>query len=262
MPKGALMQKLKEIIATFIKVDPNDITNETIIDRSVIPGSVLIHRMYSTLAKEGFVIKNTEGIRTFADLLDRLNQKEKIVKKVTDSNLNNTSKAISSTMSIGVDIEDIDNFPKVLDYREDQFYQDNFSQNEISYCILQVDPRASFAGRFALKEAIIKADNSYKNVPFNKIQILNDKNGKPIFEGFSVSLSHTADKAVAVATKEGEISTIKSQIQKQNIAFQKNIKGELEKIKEELEKYKKQNSYLIFFMVLLLFIIVVIYFKG
>ncbi len=261
MSKGALMQKLKEIISTFIKVDPKDITPETVIDRSVIPGSIMIHRMYSALAKEGFVIKNSEGIRTFEDLLDRLNQKEKVVKEVSTINQNST-KVIPSTMSIGVDIEDIQHLPTALDYREDRFYQDNFSQKEISYCILQADPKASFAGRFALKEAIVKADNSYKNIPFNKIEILNDKDGKPLFKGFSVSLSHASNQAVAVAAKEGEISTIKSDIQKQNITFKKSIKDEIEDIKKEVEEYKKQNSYLIIFMVILLLIIIILFFKG
>ncbi len=262
MSKGALMQKLKEIISTFIKVDPKDITPETVIDRSVIPGSIMIHRMYSALAKEGFVIKNSEGIRTFADLLDRLNQKEKVVKEVSTPNSNGIVDAASSKMSVGIDIEDIDNFPTVSDYREDRFYQDNFSQKEISYCILQADPKASFAGRFALKEAIVKADNSYKNIPFNKIEILNDKDGKPLFKGFSVSLSHASNQAVAVAAKEGEISTIKSDIQKQNITFKKSIKDEIEDIKKEVEEYKKQNSYLIIFMVILLLIIIILFFKG
>ena len=212
------MENAKNIIATFLKVEPSEITENTFMDKSAIPGSILIHRMYSTLSSEGYHIVNHDSIRTYGDFLNALNHgksssetpktvKKDIVKK--EKNVNT-----SSGMKVGIDIEDIINMPVVSDYREEKFYTENFSSKEISYCILQADPRASFAGKFSLKEAIIKADNSYKSVPFKEIEILNDSLGKPYFGDFALSISHTTNQAVAVAIKGSIVVEKERQLQK------------------------------------------------
>jgi len=200
------MENAKNIIATFLKTDSSEINENTIIDSSAIPGSVLIHRMYSTLSVEGYHVVNQDKIRTYGDFLSAMNQggaladkKEENPKKVTPTKIKAVNN--SSSMQVGIDIEDIMNMPVATDYREERFYTDNFSSKEISYCILQADPRASFAGKFSLKEAIIKADNDYKSTPFKEIEILNDSSGKPIFDGFSLSISHTRNQSVAIAIK-------------------------------------------------------------
>lgn len=222
------MQRAKEIIATFLKVDPSQINENTIMDSSAIPGSVLIHRMYSTLSSEGYHIVNQSDIKTYGDFLRALNKNEALDETLSTGN-NNKKDSIEefknlnndSNLQVGIDIEDIMNMPVADDYREHRFYIDNFSKKEISYCILQSDPRASFAGKFALKEAIIKADNSYKNIPFKEIEILNDESGKPVFKGFSLSISHATNQAVAIAIKGAiDIKTnglVKEQISKQDI---------------------------------------------
>ena len=64
---------------------------------------------------------------------------------------------------------------------------------------MQPAPYASFAGLFAAKEAIVKANNANRNKPFNTITISHDAQGKPRFPGFHISLSHTENTAVAVA---------------------------------------------------------------
>ena len=89
--------------------------------------------------------------------------------------------------------------PPCNDYRQDGFYKQNFSPLEISYCILQPHPVISFTGLFAAKEAIAKADNTYKKTPFDQIEIDHDQLGKPFFKKFDISISHMEDFAVAVA---------------------------------------------------------------
>lgn len=63
-----------------------------------------------------------------------------------------------------------------------------------------------FGGRFAAKEAYIKAGHS--QVPYQQIEILNHDNGEPYFtndENALVSISHEKEYAVAfVISKEGE----------------------------------------------------------
>jgi phosphopantetheinyl transferase (holo-ACP synthase) len=89
--------------------------------------------------------------------------------------------------------------PVTNDFREDIFYTMNFSTTEISYCILQTNPYASFAGLFAAKEAIVKADNRFKTIEFKNIPVQHLSNGKPFHEGFNISVAHTGEIAVAVA---------------------------------------------------------------
>ena len=43
--QGINMENAKNIIATFLKVDSSDVNENTLIDSSAIPGSVLIHRI-------------------------------------------------------------------------------------------------------------------------------------------------------------------------------------------------------------------------
>jgi phosphopantetheine--protein transferase-like protein len=99
----------------------------------------------------------------------------------------------------GIDIEDISNFPVVIDFREDDFYVSNFSMQEISYCILKGKPLGSFAGLFSTKEALCKTSERIRQMPFNKIEITHDDNGKPVYPGYSISISHTDQFAVAIA---------------------------------------------------------------
>jgi phosphopantetheine--protein transferase-like protein len=87
--------------------------------------------------------------------------------------------------------------PVCHDFRKDHFYTMNFTPSEIAYCILRADPYASFAGLFSAKEAVIKA--GLRARPFNKIEIAHLADGKPVFPGFQLSISHAGQVAVAVA---------------------------------------------------------------
>ena len=54
MPGGMDMSHdiIREIIATILKVNIQDVDSNTRIDNNAIKGSVLIHRMYSELKKK------------------------------------------------------------------------------------------------------------------------------------------------------------------------------------------------------------------
>lgn len=160
------IEKAKEIIAKFLKISPSEIKNSTIIDRSVLPGSIIIHRMYSLLSREDIETKNYHSIKTFGDLLKEIDKSDPNLSDYVEDDikieLQEKPPADIFIPSIGIDIENISNLPECEDYREDDFYKNNFSQKEIAYCLIQPDIKASFAGKFAAKEAIIKADNSLK----------------------------------------------------------------------------------------------------
>lgn len=239
------MENAKNIIATFLKVDSSEVNENTLIDASAIPGSVLIHRMYSTLSSEGYHVVNQDKIRTYGDFLKAINQDSNSSEIIPVAQQKEPSKKIqssnsSSDIQVGIDIEDIFNMPAATDYRENRFYTDNFSSKEISYCILQPDPRASFAGKFSLKEAIIKADNDYKAVAFQDIEILHDSLGKPVFEGFALSISHTTNQSIAIAIK-GSV-TIHTETPTQKQISQDEIQEMIESSSQKIETYKPSNK--------------------
>jgi len=104
-------------------------------------------------------------------------------------------------MSLGIDIETIKNFPNYSDGNEKAFFLNTFTDYELQYCKNRPDINLSLVGIFCLKEAIIKADNSLMGMKFNLIEIKHDKNGKPVKEGFDLSLSHTNGICVGIAQK-------------------------------------------------------------
>ncbi|MGG9972129.1 holo-ACP synthase [Ferruginibacter sp. SUN002] len=202
-------EKIKSIVAVYTKIPAENISNQTVIDRTAVASSIILHRMYGNLRNEGIPVENYWDIKTFGDLLKQLNGADNIVVSEyteADSNANIQDEAIL----VGSDIEEVKNMPVVNDFREDEFYTMNFTSTEIAYAILQPNPFATFAGLFAAKEAIIKADNTYRNKKFNSIFIDHLPSGKPVHPEFSLSISHTNELAMATAIKVN-LSTVSSQ---------------------------------------------------
>lgn len=207
-----MAEKLKELISGFIKIPADQIDNSTAIDRSVVKNSILLHRMYARLKEENIVVNNYWEVRTFGDLVVRANGGLSTTGVMSSKSLPDTGSDAGQekTGGIGIDIEEIISFPDVDDYRADSFYTMNFADAEIAYCILQRNPKQSFAGIFAAKEAIVKVDNKWGQRPFSEIVIGRDGSGKPYFNDFLISISHSGQMAVAVAQLKSPQSDIQS----------------------------------------------------
>jgi len=109
---------------------------------------------------------------------------------------------------IGLDIEDLDSLPDAHDYREHEFYRDNFAPSEIVYCIQQPDVKASFAGLWAAKEAAIKSGAAKDPLAgLRAIEISHDSTGRPTYPGCVLSISHTPKTAAAVCLWTGAPAT-------------------------------------------------------
>jgi phosphopantetheine--protein transferase-like protein len=197
-------EKIKGIVSVFIKLPAEQIGAGTPIDRSALQSSILLHRMYAKLAEEGVRVENYANIKVFGDLLQQQG----------DNSGNNSQPAgmiaplsiiagIRATPAIGIDIEEVAALPKTTDFRKAEFYTMNFTPAEIAYCILQPDPYSSFAGLFAAKEAIIKADGRYRAHAFNTLEIGHSAEGAPLHPGFGLSISHANGMAAAVAIAAG-----------------------------------------------------------
>lgn len=105
------------------------------------------------------------------------------------------------SISVGVDIVDINRF-RQFNYKENhRFFERVFSKSEIKYCLKFKNSGEHFAGKFAVKECVRKCIG--KNVRFVDI-ITNHQNSKPIVSVknrpkyiFQVSLSHEKNLAIA-----------------------------------------------------------------
>ena len=193
-------EKIKNIVSLYTKIPAAEIGIQTVIDRSAVASSILLHRMYANLAAEGIVIENYFSIKNYGQLLSSVNGKGEILLPINAAPADSISSGVAGTgNAIGIDVEEISSMPLVNDFREDEFYKMNFAAAEIAYCILQPNPQASFAGLFAAKEAIVKAGNQYKNKPFHTILIDHLPGGKPVHPQFEISISHTGTLAIAVA---------------------------------------------------------------
>jgi len=114
---------------------------------------------------------------------------------------------------IGIDIVSIARFNRVLQtYYASSFLRRVFSNNELKLLDERLNHSRvkSLAGRFAVKEAVIKASQGeLKLDDLANIETSKGKNGEPLvhinvkgFSGhFEISLSHDGDYAIAVAYK-------------------------------------------------------------
>lgn len=86
-----------------------------------------------------------------------------------------------------------------------------FTPWEIQYCLSKINPELSFAGRFAIKEAVFKAIGTgfAEGVKWTSVEVVNDRRGQPeVRLGQAIrrhigcrkiiaSISHTREYAVA-----------------------------------------------------------------
>jgi holo-[acyl-carrier protein] synthase len=106
-------------------------------------------------------------------------------------------------IGIGIDITDVEKFEKIKFEEKPEFYKKIFLPSEIIYCLKYKNPYERFAGKFAIKEAIIKSiDEKIQLLDIETIHInskpnVKIKNNKKKYE-FQISISHEKRIAVAV----------------------------------------------------------------
>ena len=112
----------------------------------------------------------------------------------------------------GVDIVDVDRIKSSIEKYQDKFLSKVFNKEEQDYCNSKSNPFIHFSGKFAAKEAVMKAVLSSKKLRalgLKDISIINDKNGAPIVfiygnseKSIKISISHTNNQAIAFAIFE------------------------------------------------------------
>jgi len=97
---------------------------------------------------------------------------------------------------VGTDIIEIQRISEAIARHGDRFLDRLFTEQEKKYCAQYKDATPRYAGRFAAKEAILKALGTglQAEVTWKEIEIINDAQGKP-----EVHLSARLSKALSVA---------------------------------------------------------------
>ena len=111
-------------------------------------------------------------------------------------------------LGIGTDITDINKFKKITYSSNKKFYEKIFLPSEIKYCLRYKNPSPHFAGKFAVKESVIKSIP--EKISFLDIETFHT-NSKPQIRlkglinkkySFQVSISHDKNFAIAVIISE------------------------------------------------------------
>lgn len=122
---------------------------------------------------------------------------------------------------IGTDIVECDRIQGMIDKHDDMFIDRVYTPKEIEYCSNRKSSTQHFAGRWAAKEAVLKALGTgwAKGVSWTDIEIWNEMGGRPkvrlgggareICEQMGireilVSISHCRNYATAYATALSE----------------------------------------------------------
>ena len=116
-------------------------------------------------------------------------------------------KKLLENIGVGTDIVEVKRFRNKEFKKNQSFYTKIFTKSETEYCKKFKDPYLHFAGKFALKEALIKSID--RKIRFSEIETSHLKS-KPIVRikksgekyNFIASLSHENDLAVAVVISE------------------------------------------------------------
>ncbi|MEW6482066.1 MAG: holo-ACP synthase [bacterium] len=115
---------------------------------------------------------------------------------------------------IGTDLVDVCRIKKAEKRWKERFLKKVFTEDELSYCNSRNNPYPHLAGRFAAKEAVMKALGvGWPGISFKDIEITNHSGppevilkgkAKEIAKGLKilVSISHIDDKASSFAIAE------------------------------------------------------------
>ena len=226
------IDKLKKMIAGTLGVSETDINGDfslKVQKFKTSAGSVILGNM----VKKAFGKKvDCRNVATFGELLERIEgtagDKTQISEEAVAEDKPPTADTVYTAADrteeasyvkksgsfrpvCGIDIQEIAVFPETDDYWSDSFYTDNFTPDEIAYCITASEPRHSFAARWCLKEALHKCGERYYDIPLKDIQAVKLKTGELRVEirdddgsfkrlPFACSVSHADNYAVGMVT--------------------------------------------------------------
>lgn len=217
---------LRHTVATFLGVEPQHIQPALSLAGTRLHGSLVRARLYTALQQSlGIQCPAVFTVRTYGELHTAVFGTSAGVPETApppsgQSTAEDAGRSeqmlLAEGFACGMDIELVENLPRVQDYWEDPFYTATFTASETAYCLLQASPPLHFAARWCAKEALKKCDPAYSRMAMNQLEVVLTATGAPVLQSamhgtwerlpVTVSLSHTTSMAAAVVIKSPAVN--------------------------------------------------------
>ena len=123
-------------------------------------------------------------------------------------------------VGIGIDIAEVPRIKAVLEAQKERFLRRVYTPEEMAYCEQFKNKYERYAGRFAVKEAAMKALGTgwSRGVRWVDVEVVRQRGGRPTLslkgearkiadglgvKNIAVSITHTAEQALAQVIFEG-----------------------------------------------------------
>jgi len=117
-------------------------------------------------------------------------------------------------VGMGIDVAEVRRIREVIESQKDRFLHRVYTENEIAYCEQFRNKYERYAGRFAAKEAAMKALGTgwSRGVRWVDVEVVRQRGGRPTIslkgqartiadslgvKNIALSITHTADQAIA-----------------------------------------------------------------
>jgi len=117
-------------------------------------------------------------------------------------------------VGMGIDVAEVSRIREVIESQKDRFLHRVYTENEIAYCEQFRNKYERYAGRFAAKEAAMKALGTgwSRGVRWVDVEVVRQRGGRPTIslqgearkiadalgvKNIAISITHTADQAIA-----------------------------------------------------------------
>ena len=123
-------------------------------------------------------------------------------------------------VGIGIDVAEVKRIRAVIESQGERFLRRVFTREEVAYCEKFKNKYERYAGRFAAKEAAMKALGTgwSRGVRWVDVEVVRTRGGRPILElkgearkvadrlgvkNIALSMTHTVEQAIAQVIFEG-----------------------------------------------------------
>jgi len=114
-------------------------------------------------------------------------------------------------VGMGIDVAEVPRIQAVIESQRERFLRRVYTLDEVAYCEQFKNKYERYAGRFAAKEAAMKALGTgwSRGVRWVDVEVVRQRGGRPSLalkgeaKNIAVSITHTAEQAIAQVIFEG-----------------------------------------------------------
>jgi phosphopantetheine--protein transferase-like protein len=200
--------KIRSVVSRYFNVAEGEVTESFVFPSERMQSSVARSTLHAALKRlAGVDLPSVFTANTFGQLVNGspAPQLNAATEPIAPTRMPRSGEGVPA---IGIDIEHADNLPTAGDPWSESFYMEHFTAAEIAHCSRQAEPRVSFCGIWAAKEAALKC-GLFVGARLNDFTVTHEEGGKPklgsrnsahatVAEQCVVSISHSRGTAVAV----------------------------------------------------------------